>query len=415
MKKIISIYVVFLFTSLFQLNAQDLRSEVTFTEDLTNTTNWVYLETKFTSGGEMQITKKDAFVQSPTFDFAITSVSVSARNAGAETSRDLKIVPLTGSDTALAPIDIKPSSTAYSSIDITLPAEEQIKSFKIVSTSGSGNIYIKSAVISGVPILETPRDLQASEIYCDRFTASWTPDAAATTHKIEITKKVETPFTAQYTTNYVLSALQNTGGSSKDITDSISSCLPEFDGHSIYIPTNTAGVIQIGSTTKAGILILPPQESYANLKLVIRAKYCDNDPAHEEMPVCCISGGATNILTEVEFRNTFEINVVDLQEFDIPANARIALTSPDHNDKRFQIDLLSFATETKEAESFTELVISKALNTPHYTAKALEPNTEYSWSVISYGEDGATSKRSEWQSVNTNNLRAPIGFCISVR
>ena len=162
-------------------------------------------------------------------------------------------------------------------------------------------------------------------------------------------------------------------------------------------------------------MILPPQESYANLKLVIRAKYCDNDPAHEEMPIYYISGDVTNKITEVEFKNTFEINVVDLQEFKIPANARIALTSPDHNDKRFQIDLLGFATETKEAESFTELVISKALNTPHYTAKALEPNTEYSWSVISYGEDGATSKRTEWQSVSTNNLRAPTGFCISVR
>ena len=415
MKKIIFIYVVFLFTSLFQLNAQDLRSKVTFDVALTNETKWVYRETEFVSSGEMQITKKDAFVQSPTFDFAITSVSVSARNAGAETSRDLKIIPLTGSDTALAPIDITPASTAYSSIDITLPAEEQIKSFKIESTSGSGHIYIKSAVISGVPILETPRDLQASEIYCDRFTASWTPDAAATTHKIEITKKVETPFTAQYTTNYVLSALQNTGGSSKDITSTISSNLPEFDGQSIYIPLNTVGVIQIGSTTKAGILILPPQESYANLKLVIRAKYCDNDPAHEEMPIYYISGDVTNKITEVEFKNTFEIKVVDLKAFAIPSNTRIALTSPDHNDKRFQIDLLGFATETKEAESFTELVVSTTVRTPHYTAKALEPNTEYSWSVISYGEDGATSKRTEWQSVSTNNLRAPIGFCISVR
>ena len=417
MKKIIFIYVVFLFTSLFQLNAQDLRSEVTFTENLTNTTGWVYSKTHFASShnNEMYIKSTEAYVQSPIFNFAITSISISAKNAGDSTTRDLKIVPLTGSNTALAPIDITPASTAYSSIDITLPAEEQITRFKIVSTSGSGNIYIKSAIISGVPILEAPKDLATSEIYCDRFTASWTPDAAATTHKIEITKKVETPFTAQYATNYVLSALQNTGSSSKDITSTISSNLPEFDGQSIYIPSNTVGVIQIGATDKVGVLALPPQESYENLKLVIRAKYCDNDPAHEEMPVYYISGDVTNKITEVEFKNTFEIKVVDLKAFAIPSNTRIALTSPDHNDKRFQIDLLGFATETKEAESFTELVISKALNTPHYTAKALEPNTEYSWSVISYGEDGATSKRTEWQSVNTNNLRAPIGFCISVR
>ena len=413
MKKIIFIYVVFLFTSLFQLNAQDLRSEVTFDVALTNETKWVYRETEFVSSGEMQLSKREARITSLEFEFAITSILITARKATDKTSRNMMIAPI--SDANLENIDVTPTSADYALIEAKLPAEEHIQTFEIINTNGIGSIYIKSAVISGVPILETPRDLQASEIYCDRFTASWTPDAAATTHKIEITKKVETPFTAQYTTNYVLSALQNTGSSSKDITSTISSSLPEFDGQSIYIPSNTAGVIQIGSTTKAGVLILPPQESYANLKLVIRAKYCDNDPAHEEMPIYYISGDVTNKITEVEFKNTFEINVVDLQEFKIPANARIALTSPDHNDKRFQIDLLGFATETKEAESFTELVISKALNTPHYTAKALEPNTEYSWSVISYGEDGATSKRTEWQSVSTNNLRAPTGFCISVR
>lgn len=413
MKKIISIYVVFLFTSLFQINAQNLWSEVTFDEALTNETEWAYHETKFTASGEMQITKQNAFIQSPTFEFAITSISISAKNAGDTTTRDLNIIPVINNDITLDHIDITPTSTTYSSIDITIPAEEQIKSFKITSTSGSGNIYIKSAVISGVPILEAPKDLATYEIYRDRFSASWTPDAAATTHKIEVTKKIETPFTAQYTTNYVLSALQNTGGNSKDITDSISSSLPEFEGQSIYIPSNTVGVVQIGSTTKAGVLVLPPQGSYENLKLVIRAKYCDNDPTHEEMPIYYISGDVTNKITEVEFKNAFEIKVVDL--LNIPSNTRIALTSPDHNDKRFQIDLLGFATETKEAVSSTELVISTTVKTPHYTAKALEPDTEYSWSVISYGEDGATSKRTQWQSVTTNNLRPPEGFYITVR
>ena len=413
MKKIISIYVVFLFTSLFQINAQNLRFEVTFDEALTNTTEWVYHETEFVKSGEMQITKKDAFVQSPTFDFAITSISISAKNASNKTTRDLKIIPVTSSAIALDPIDITPTSTTSSSKDIAFPAEEQIKSFKITSTSGSGHINIESAVISGVPILEAPKDLATSEIYRDRFSASWTPDAAATTHKIEVTKKVETPFTAQYATNYVLSALQNTGGSSINITDSISSDLPNFEGQSIYIPSNSVGVIQIGATDKVGVLVLPPQESYENLKLVIRAKYCDNDPAHEEMPIYYISGDVTNKITEVEFKNAFEIKVVDL--LNIPSNTRIALTSPDHNDKRFQIDLLGFATETKEAVSSTELVISTTVKTPHYTAKALEPDTEYSWSVISYGEDGATSKRTQWQSVTTNNLRPPEGFYITVR
>ena len=415
MKTITSICVVFLFTPLFKLNAQNLWSEVTFNEVLTNETEWVYHETKFTASGEMQITKKDAFVQSPTFDFAITSVSLSARNAGAETSRDLKIVPLTSSGTALAPVDIKPSSTEHSSKDIAFPAEEQIKSFKITSTSGSGNIYIKSAVISGVPILEAPKDLATSKIYRDRFSASWTPDAAATTHKIEVTKKVETPFSAQYATKYDLSTLQNTSSKSKDITYSINSYLPNFKGQSIYIPSNSVGIIQIGATDKVGALVLPPQESYENLKLVIRAKYCDNDPAHEEMPICYILGDETNTIAEVEFKDTFEIKVVELKEFNIPSNTKIALTSPDHNDKRFQINLLGFATETKEAENSTKLIVSTTVKTPHYTAKALEPDTEYSWSVISYGEDGATSKRTQWQCVSTNNLRPPEGFYITVR
>ena len=415
-KTTLSIFAVFLFTSLFQLNAQNLRFEVTFDDALTNGTEWVYSETTYNKDGEMYISKQGAFVQSPTFEFAITSVLITARHTNTSTDRhDFKLIPITDEGTELDSIDITPNSTdVYSAINVKTPAEEHVCCFRLTCTSGRyGNIYIKSAVISGIPILEAPKDLATSEIYRDRFSASWTPDAAATTHKIEVTKKVETPFTAQYTTKYDLSGLQNTSGSSKEITNYQNSSLPNFEGQSIYIPSNTVGVVQIGSTTKAGILALPPQESYENLKLVIRAKYCDNDPAHEEMPIYYISGDVTNKITEVEFKNAFEIKVVDL--LNIPSNTRIALTSPEHNDKRFQIDLLGFATETKEAVSSTELVISTTVKTPHYTAKALEPNTEYSWSVISYGKDGATSKRTQWQSVTTNNLRPPEGFYITVR
>lgn len=408
---------VLFFTPFFHLNAQDLLTEATFDETLTNETYWVYGGTHFASShdNEMYINNSQAFIQSPTFDFAVTSISVTAKKSSAETSRDLKLIPLTIDGEALESIDITPSSVAYASTDITLPAEKQIQKFKITTTSGAGNIYLKSAIICGVPILDIPQDLQSSEVYRDRFTASWTPDTAATSHKIEVTKTVESPFTAQYAAKYDLSALENDSGSSKNITDKIGTLLDAFEGHSIYIPARTNGIIQIGSTENVGVLALPPQDSYKNLKLVIRAKYCDNDPAHEKMPVCYISGDDTNTITEVEFKNAFEIKVVDFKEFDVPDNARIALTSPDHNDKRFHIDLLGFATETKDAESSTEVIISTTVKSPRFIAKALEPNTEYSWSVTSYGEDGATSKRTQWQRITTNNLRAPDGFYIKIR
>ena len=413
MKTSTFISTVFFFTSLLHANAQNPWSEVTFTEALTNTTQWVYHQTKFISG-EMQIGSREAYIASPDFGFAITSILITARKASDNTSRNVKIAPI--SDANLENIDVTPTSANYALSEAKLPAEEQIRTFKIINTDGRGNIYIKSAIISGVPLLDTPQNLLSSEIYRDRFTASWTPDAAATTHKIEVTKKIETPFTAQYTANYNLSALQNSTGNSKDITDSIGTYLPGFDGQALYIPKHTSGTIQIGASGKTAFLILPPQESYESLKLVIRAKHCD-DSKTKEMTVRYILNAETTDIGTITFSSTYEIHVLELKNDSgaIPAGAKVALYSPNTTENRFQIDLLGFATETKDTETTTELVISKMLDASHYTAKTLTPDTKYFWSVISYGEGGAVSKRSEWQSVNTNNLRPPAGFYISMR
>ena len=123
---------VLFFTPFFHLNAQDLLTEATFDETLTNETYWVYGGTHFASShdNEMYINNSQAFIQSPTFDFAVTSISVTAKKSSAETSRDLKLIPLTIDGEALESIDITPSSVAYASTDITLPAENKFKSLK---------------------------------------------------------------------------------------------------------------------------------------------------------------------------------------------------------------------------------------------------------------------------------------------
>lgn len=396
------------------LFASALSEEVSFTESLTNDTSWVYNETKFLQSGEMQITKTGAFVESKVFPFAVTKLVISAKKASEHTSRVLLLVPIFEDGVEGESVDITPSSIEYEDIIYQWEGEYQVRSFKILSSNGSGNIYLRSAAISGVKTLAMPCNIQVSEIYSDRFTVHWTADERAISNKLDVYKRIDIPFSADYNFYYDFQELSNDKGSTKDVTEEISESFPGFEGLNLRLPAHTNGILQIGTTTSPGMLSLPALESYSDLKLVMNIKYSDNDPPHAAMPVKYILDSQTNDLAEVEIINEYGYRVLDLKE--VPPGAKIALYSPLHNDKRVMLDSIGFATSASEAITKTEKILSRTTVNNSITFKKLEANTTYQFSIVSYADDEAVSRCTPLKSVVTNSEIFPEpGFSVILR
>lgn len=395
-------------------NTSILMEEVSFTETLTNDTAWVYNETRFLQSGEMQITKAAAFVESKIFPFAVTRVIVVAKNASQSTSRNLLLVPIFEDGSEGESVDITPQTTEYEERICDWQGEMQVRSFRILSSTGSGNITLSSATISGVKTLRMPENIQVSEIYSDRFSLAWTSDENAISNKLDIYKKVDLPFSADYNFYSDFHELSNDKGNTKDVTEEIKESMPGFEGTALRIPAHTNGVLQIGTTTNPGMLLLPPLESYSKLKLVMNVKYADNDPPRAVVPVKYILDSQTNDLAEVEIINESSYKVVDLDL--LPQGAKIAIYSPLHNDKRIMLDSIGFATSTSEAVTRVDKIFSKTTTKNSITFKELEANTTYQFTIVSYADDNAVSRRTPFQSVVTNSEIFPApGFSVILR
>ena len=139
----------------------------------------------------------------------------------------------------------------------TWNAASPIRSFTINSTGGSkGNLYIKSAVISGVPLIEAPTNLQTDDITGTRCRLTWTNPANAVSNRINISRVVNHEMAGEVLAEYDFAEFANSGGNPTNRTDDFIAQYPDFAGSSlIYIPAHTAGNIQISTDNQKGFLV----------------------------------------------------------------------------------------------------------------------------------------------------------------
>lgn len=157
MKKRQIFSVLFLLATAFTANGITL--EVEFTENLTNETEWVYApNTKIGKEKGFHITSAESVaVASPTFDFAITSVTVVAHLASENTRRTLYVIPMDGDqlmeDKAQEIAPLLPNATEVSR---TWTKEYLVRKIGFRIEGESGNVYLRSAKILGVSIPYPP-------------------------------------------------------------------------------------------------------------------------------------------------------------------------------------------------------------------------------------------------------------------
>ena len=245
MKKHQIFSVLFLLTTAFTANGITLKVE--FTENLTNETEWVYASnTKISKEKGFHITSAESVaVASPTFDFAITSVTVVAHLTSENTRRTLYVIPMDGDqlmeDKAQEIAPLLPDATEVSR---TWTKEYLVRKIGFRIKGESGNVYLLSAKILGVSIPYPPENLEAARVGGKQIFIKWRNSETVAGNKVRVYKTTWRDESFETVKSYDFNEFSNDGASNKKV-DAFTGNYSDFAGSTlIYLPTNSVGQIQ---------------------------------------------------------------------------------------------------------------------------------------------------------------------------
>ena len=395
-------------------------TNVTFDAALTNETGWVYSDgfeyvtTKKMYGFKSGNNGKDQVV-SPVFGFAITSLVIHAEKASDKTTRKMSIRTTSGS-TNQAPIElvegIVPTGQVAFTSNCYWAQSDHVRSFALLTTGGNGNLYLKSATISGVPIIEAPTDLQADDIKGTRFRLSWTNPENAVSNRIEVSEIVETETSGGSILEYDFNNFTNNSGSAKDITDDFTNSIPAFTGSTlIRLPAHTNGIIQISKYNTRGYLLHSGFADYSNMSLIVSLKIPTTDNGKSFGVSYLAEDGSTNQFAKIDMGTEFKTNTVSLAS--VPSYAPLVFNTDGIgiNDRIVYVDYMAF-TGASAGNAATNVVATLFTAGSPMTMRRLSPSTEYIVTVSAFDAEGNESSPSEPLAVTTNGEAIPFSIRI---
>ncbi len=381
---------------------------VDFNAALTNTTEWTYDTLKIGNRG-CYIYKSGAIINSPVYDFCITSITINVSTTDSCT-RNLIIRPVGKgvSDTSLAREFSDIPKGAESDLTACWSIADQVCALKIESTTGAQNLYLNEATISGVRHVDVPAALHSDSVSGCRFSLGWTNPAGITQNKIYVSQIVEHESSGTTEAEYDFSQFSNPGGNSKEVTAEFASALPQFAGSSlIYLPAESDGVIQISKDNAKGYLVHSGFGGCSNLSIVISAKI----PTASQSETFGIgyesSAGATNEFATFNLDVGFATNVVSMA--DVPDNVPIVFNTEGLNSRRVvHVDCLAFIRDYVPACVETNAVKTVATTGTSQTIRGLKPNSRYLVYVTAFDSEGNESAPSAPVEVETNDRELPF-------
>lgn len=401
--------------------------DIQFSSSLTNETNWSYTsKTKTTLDGKLYISSKDDIaVVSPTFDFAVTSVTVVARHTNSTAERKLLYVfPVINGNIADDETlwrNITPDGNAQSEVSSSWTKKDRVRTIGFMAKTGSeGNIYLLSAKISGIPIPSPPENLQFQRIGGNQISIKWQNPENATGSRIRVYRSTWHP------ENYETVRLYDFNGDEykndndhKEITENLLiESYPDFEGSTlIYLPTNSVGQIQISNRDSKGVLKHTGFENCGQLSIDMtvkkyfnsgnKEKDCDTMSVGYENPK-----GTTNEFARITLDNDFKRHVIPLENF--PARTPILFNATGNKTKhRVIIDEIRFVENYSPA--CEKPVLLQELNTAESKIKILnlEKNSDYTITVTAVDADGEESEPAELHARTTS--QNDTGFKIRVQ
>ena len=380
---------------------------IKFDTALTNGTEWSFND-KVGNNNNGYYLLQDAEVATPQFGFNITSVEIRVTTTSS-CNRNLIIRPggnaSSDSDCAFNTIPAGTTTNLFATWNTASP----VRSFIIKSTVGSkGNLYIKSAVISGAPIIDAPTNLQADDIKGTRCGLSWTNPANAVSNRVDVLEVTRIAGSSSVERKYDFNEFSNDGNTSQQ-TDRIVSTYPDLSGFMLCLPTNTAGQIQLSNRDDKGVLTIREFESYEGLRLELIARHYDHPDEVKTMSIGYVLDGATNDFASVELASGLSPSSIPLSE--VPAGARLILNNS--GNKRYHRVIIDEISFVRNFTVSTNLVTTAFVtDSTTYSVRGLCPRTEYVARITAFDAYGNESKLSEPLAVTTNDEAIPFSIRI---
>ena len=407
--------------------------EVEFTDSLTNAMEWVYASnTKISKDKGFYITSAESVaVTSPTFDFAITSVTVVAHFASEDTKRTLSVIPMDGDqlmeDKAQEIAPLLPDATEVSR---AWTKESLVRKIGFRIAGESGNVYLLSAKIYGVSIPYPPENLETSRLGGKQITIKWQNPESVQSNNIRVYKSTwhDESFETVKSYDFNAEGFENKGKSDEITNTLLVESYPDFAGSSwIYLPTNSVGQIQISKSDEKGVLKHNGFEDCDSLwvDMTVRKYFTykvteENGVTeikeHEDDDAMTIgyeeSAGKTNVLPTVKLEKDFRREIISLKGF--PADTPILFNATGNKkNHRVIIDEMKFIKNYSPAGERHELV--QEINTSESKIRLLnlERNTDYVIKVTAINAEGKESENAELR-VKTSSQN-DSGFVIRIQ
>ena len=394
---------------------------VTFDAALTNETGWVYdtgfeyVSTQKKYGFKSGNKNLDQII-SPVFDFAVTSVVINAEKASNKTTRKMSIRATSGNaaHNAVELVDgiIPPDQVSFTITNIW-DKSDGVHSFSLLTTGGSGSLYLTGAVISGVLIIDAPTNLQADDIKGTRFRLSWTNPENAVSNCVEVSSVQLAEPTGTTVEEFGFDEI-SAGGNAVNFAKFRDLLPPHYEklsGTNLYAATNSTGLLQISTGKDRGELVYSGYEAYTDLTLKLTLKRYGGDA--NTMTIAWTDGGATtNSLETINLADDFITEFINLSS--VTDGARIVFNNSGNDDThRVIIDEIAFIRDYVPAHAETNLVKTAFVaGSTTYSVRGLCPRTEYIARISAFDAEGNESSPSEPLAVTTNGEAIPFSIRI---
>ncbi len=414
----------------FSENGIAAEVEVAFTDSLTNGTEWVYApNTEISKDKGFHITSAGAIaVTSPTFDFAITSVTVVAHLASENTSRTLYVIPMDDDRLIESEVrEIVSLSPDAAEISCNWPKEADVRKIGFKIAGEKGNVYLLSAKIYGVSIPYPPENLEAARIGGRQITVKWQNPDNAVEYKLGVYKSSWNEESFETVASYDFNQYSNEGGSNQKL-DTFDGSYSDFSGSTlIYLPAKSVGQIQISKSDEKGVLKHCGFGDYDSLSVDMTVRKYFHVTAVEEdggsvtkevedNGIMTIGyekpAGTTNVFATVDLEKEFKRKIISLKGF--PANTPILFNATGNKtNHRVIIDEMKFIKNYSPAGERHDLVQEINTSESKIRLSNLERNTDYVIKVTAIDADGKESENAELR-VKTSSQN-DSGFFIRIQ
>ncbi|MGN0854174.1 MAG: hypothetical protein ACI4R9_01490 [Kiritimatiellia bacterium] len=408
-------------------NVVDIAALAACQTGLTNGWEIAGLDSYTDSTVNIRLNATGEYALSPDFGATILRIEMKLHSS-CQSGRKLAFIPMRNGEEFPADgllCDYSPNKDTFVAQTIEVPATNVFSRFKLTLTEANNSstgwgVSQLSVITSDGSAARGPENLTVARIYADRFTAIWEAPEGAVSNEVVVTREDYVPFSADFIDgyNYTFDKFSN-DKTLTDLTDKFVELYPDFSGERLYAPTNSSGIVRLGSSDYRGELVFKGYSDYSGLSLVVCAK--KGATAKYAAPVAWMDESegvtVTNIIgTITATTNAYEHFVIPLDGVPDDEELHIFSCVGDFQTKsntQLFVDSVGLARRAVAAHTKEVTILRTFTTQSRLTVRSLAPSTIYHWQARSYLGDGSITAWSSRQTAATTD-EPPDGLALHI-